>query len=183
MSNPILLLPFRSAPLCFSLPIGKRILCSANMTTQDGCHYHINEGLTHGVPSRAKIYPAERLAQGQQTLDTIVIGAGYAGLIAARNLALQGRHRDIHERRLGGTRLTLMLGILQANGLSSSRQETGLADAHSQATSMVTGTRWAGIGSTGASRTSMPKCLATPWPTSSFRPKITRMKKAIIALL
>ncbi|CAG2004940.1 unnamed protein product [Fusarium graminearum] len=78
------------------------------MTTQDGCHYHINEGLTHGVPSRAKIYPAERLAQGQQTLDTIVIGAGYAGLIAARNLALQGKRVVLLEARdrIGGRTFT-----------------------------------------------------------------------------
>ncbi|KAH7039579.1 uncharacterized protein B0I36DRAFT_426242 [Microdochium trichocladiopsis] len=78
------------------------------MTTQDGCHYHINQGLIHGVPSRAKISPAERLAPGEQTLDTIVIGAGYAGLVASRNLALQGKQVLLLEARdrIGGRTFT-----------------------------------------------------------------------------
>ncbi|KAF9892115.1 hypothetical protein FE257_002521 [Aspergillus nanangensis] len=58
--------------------------------SQDGFHWTPQEGLQPGLPSLGVITPETEIKQARQTHDVIVVGAGYAGLSAARNAAKSG---------------------------------------------------------------------------------------------
>ncbi|KIW71913.1 hypothetical protein PV04_00140 [Phialophora macrospora] len=74
------------------------------MSTTDGFQYFPSSGLKPGLPTQAVVTPPARGARRDKTYDVIVIGAGYAGLVACRELASRGRHVLLIEARdrIGG---------------------------------------------------------------------------------
>lgn len=61
------------------------------MSTKDGFTWTPTEGLQEGLPCVGKIYPPQyECSTDAENYDVIVIGAGYAGLTAARDLVVQG---------------------------------------------------------------------------------------------
>jgi NADPH-dependent 2,4-dienoyl-CoA reductase/sulfur reductase-like enzyme len=61
------------------------------MTTRDGFQLKTAEGTLKGLPCAGVIAPDSKLSGSGSVYDVAVIGAGYAGLIAARDLAYRGR--------------------------------------------------------------------------------------------
>ncbi|KAL2839608.1 hypothetical protein BJY01DRAFT_219173 [Aspergillus pseudoustus] len=57
--------------------------------SRDGFQWTEEKGLQAGLPTLGLINPASNLTKGK-TYDAIVVGAGYAGLTASRNLVLAG---------------------------------------------------------------------------------------------
>lgn len=61
-------------------------------TTTDGYSWTEAQGTVKGgLKCRGVIKPAEHLSTRPKTYDVIVVGAGYAGLRAARDLATSSR--------------------------------------------------------------------------------------------
>ncbi|KAH8725195.1 hypothetical protein GQ44DRAFT_681492 [Phaeosphaeriaceae sp. PMI808] len=60
------------------------------MTSRDGYSWTPQDGLKAGVPTLGLITPPSNLDSTEVLYDVIVIGAGYCGLTAARNAALEG---------------------------------------------------------------------------------------------
>ncbi len=60
-------------------------------TSSEGFDYTPATGLKAGLSSGAVIQPPELSASLSVIYDAIVVGAGYAGLIAARDLTTKGR--------------------------------------------------------------------------------------------
>jgi NADPH-dependent 2,4-dienoyl-CoA reductase/sulfur reductase-like enzyme len=61
------------------------------MTTRDGFTWTPEGGLKPGLPCKGAINPPEKnLPENGEVSDVIVLGAGYAGLVAARDLSTQG---------------------------------------------------------------------------------------------
>lgn len=60
--------------------------------TNDGLTWTPSTGVRHGLPTIGAVEPLTHFASSKadQVHDVIVIGAGYAGLIASRDLATQG---------------------------------------------------------------------------------------------
>ncbi|KAH7015935.1 hypothetical protein EDB80DRAFT_833171 [Ilyonectria destructans] len=56
--------------------------------TRDGHVWTPSSGMQAGIESDAVISPSRSVSSATKTYDTIIIGAGYAGLAAARDLAL-----------------------------------------------------------------------------------------------
>lgn len=62
------------------------------MSTSEGVHWTPQDGIKTGLPCIGAIKPAQSFNQSESTVfDVIVIGAGYAGLTAARDLTTQGQ--------------------------------------------------------------------------------------------
>lgn len=60
--------------------------------TKDGFTWTASAGRSTGLPSISVVSPPVHLAAPKSLVyDVIVIGSGYAGLTAARDLAVQGR--------------------------------------------------------------------------------------------
>lgn len=68
------------------------------MSTADGFQYFPSGGLKTGLPTEAVVSPTERNARRDKIYDVIVVGAGYAGLVACRELASRGTHWSIFPR-------------------------------------------------------------------------------------
>ena len=60
------------------------------MTSRDGHSWTPKYGLKSGVPSLSVISPSSNIGNTEVLYDVIVIGAGYCGLTAARNMAAEG---------------------------------------------------------------------------------------------
>ncbi|KAH8631135.1 Monoamine oxidase N [Alternaria alternata] len=62
------------------------------MDSRDGYTWTPIEGLKAGVPSLGVITPSTNLSESEEEefYDVIVVGAGYCGLTAARNAAIEG---------------------------------------------------------------------------------------------
>ena len=60
------------------------------MTSRDGHCWTPESGLQAGVPSIGVISPPSNITSSDILYDVVVIGAGYCGLTAARNAALEG---------------------------------------------------------------------------------------------
>ncbi|KAJ5661149.1 flavin-containing amine oxidase [Penicillium longicatenatum] len=66
------------------------------MTTKEGHVWTAQNGLRSGFPCLGAINPVQLQApRSNEIVDTIVIGSGYAGLVAARDLTIQGQHLPI----------------------------------------------------------------------------------------
>lgn len=90
------------------------------MTTRDGFSWTPKDGPSYGLPSISYIHPPHlNIPDANQTVDAIVIGAGYAGLIAARDLTIQGKPLTTYKE--------VVLRELQERGRFWSRQEIELA--------------------------------------------------------
>ncbi|KAH7074836.1 hypothetical protein BKA63DRAFT_322529 [Paraphoma chrysanthemicola] len=74
------------------------------MTSRDGYTWTPSAGLKPGVPSLGVITPKTNITSTQVEYDVVVIGAGYCGLTAARNCALEGLNVLLLEARdrIGG---------------------------------------------------------------------------------
>lgn len=60
------------------------------MASRDGYQWTPETGLAQGVPSIGVISPPTNLSSTSGPWDVIVVGAGYTGLTAARDLTLAG---------------------------------------------------------------------------------------------
>jgi monoamine oxidase len=60
------------------------------MTSRDGYYWTKEEGLKAGIPSIGVITPQSNISSPGGAYDVVVIGAGYCGLTAARNAAIEG---------------------------------------------------------------------------------------------
>ena len=59
--------------------------------TSDGFVWDPKHGINKGsLPCKGVVHPAKSVRNGTGVYDCIVVGAGYAGLTAARDLALAG---------------------------------------------------------------------------------------------
>jgi NADPH-dependent 2,4-dienoyl-CoA reductase/sulfur reductase-like enzyme len=69
------------------------------MKTSEGLHYDSSHGVTSGLPCEGVIIPATYGANPDILYDVVIVGAGFAGLIAARDLAHRGLfHNDDYMR-------------------------------------------------------------------------------------
>lgn len=60
------------------------------MTSRDGFQWTPEEGLAQGVPSIGVISPPTNVTSASKSWDVIVVGAGYSGLTATRDLCIAG---------------------------------------------------------------------------------------------
>lgn len=62
--------------------------------TSDGCRHEPGENVPKGLPCAGVVHPLSDIkGQAENNFDVIVIGAGYCGLTAARDLCLDGESR------------------------------------------------------------------------------------------
>lgn len=59
-------------------------------TTREGYQWTTTSGLQAGLPCEGAIQPLTRFSGGEKVLDVLIIGAGYTGLTAARDLTTAG---------------------------------------------------------------------------------------------
>lgn len=59
--------------------------------SREGWHWTQADGLQSGLPTQAVIEPAQRVDDSIDVFDVIVIGAGYTGLTATRDLTTTGQ--------------------------------------------------------------------------------------------
>lgn len=126
--------------------------------TAEGHEYEVGDGISHGLPCDGAITPASNMAQGaSKTFDAIIIGAGFTGLTAARDLTLAGKSLG-KERSLpdhGANILRQVARSFYSKGGTASEAE------HGHQTSMAISTKWGEPGFTGNSPTSIARWLAT----------------------
>lgn len=60
------------------------------MTSRDGYQWTATTGLRQGVPSISVISPSTNVLSTTEDWDVIVVGAGYSGLTASRDVCLAG---------------------------------------------------------------------------------------------
>lgn len=72
---------------------------ATNQKTQDGYSWTRATGIRHGnLHCRGVIQPPEKITTpAGHVHDAIVIGAGYAGLVAARDMTVQGTLSHLHQ--------------------------------------------------------------------------------------
>lgn len=58
--------------------------------TREGFQWTPTTGLQQGLPCEAVIQPPEIIEKPRQVFDVLIIGAGYTGLTAARDLTTAG---------------------------------------------------------------------------------------------
>lgn len=61
------------------------------MTSRDGYQWTPETGLVQGVPSIGVISPPSNVTPTTRPWDVIVVGAGYSGLTASRDLTVSGK--------------------------------------------------------------------------------------------
>lgn len=74
--------------------------------SRDGFTWTPSTGVRQGLPSIGVVLPSSNLKQGEADIfDAVVIGTGYAGLVATRDLTTQG-NKDSAPRNLQVEKLT-----------------------------------------------------------------------------
>jgi hypothetical protein len=131
------------------------------MLSKEGLLYNPATGLSEGLPCSGVVQPPRFDCTTQQSYDVIVIGAGYSGLIAGRELALRGTF-------IGHLEFHCILIYNQVIELFCWKHEIESVAEHGLLRLMDTITRWAALGYTGASLTygqSSPDivCLTSCW--------------------
>lgn len=84
-----------------------------DMATQDGFYLENDNGTLHrGLKCAGVITPPQTVTDKQSTFDVIVVGAGYAGLTACRDLCIAGFKVLLLEARdrIGGRTYTVDVG-------------------------------------------------------------------------
>lgn len=69
------------------------------MDSKDGLHFDSESGIREGIPCEGVIVPSTLEPNPGIFYDAIVIGAGYAGLIATRDLVIRGMYAISTRRR------------------------------------------------------------------------------------
>jgi hypothetical protein len=128
--------------------------------SREGWRWTAADGLQPGLQTQAVIEPAQQLDENIDVYDAIVIGAGYTGLTATRELTISGKHR------LGMKCEDWQLIVRQDSRLCYWKGEIALAAEHGRLMSTDTLTRWAVPGSTGSNRMSTESCPGMAWQTS-----------------
>lgn len=64
------------------------------MTSTDGFSWTKADGLRPGIPCIGTIQPPTNIKATDSEFDVIVVGAGYAGLTAARDISIVGHRLD-----------------------------------------------------------------------------------------
>lgn len=64
-----------------------------NMSSKDGYSWTKSQGLKAGIPCIGTVQPASNVEAADTDFDVIVVGAGYAGLTAARDTTLAGKRQ------------------------------------------------------------------------------------------
>ena len=77
--------------------------------TREGFQWRPASGLQAGLPCKGVIEPAQQIDDSTKVFDAIVVGAGYTGLIAARDMTVSGTSQysihleDVNVNRPEGT--------------------------------------------------------------------------------
>jgi hypothetical protein len=132
------------------------------MTSRDGYRWTSATGLVKGVPSIGVINPPSNLeVRNENYYDIIVLGAGYAGLTAARDLTAAGR-----SRRFTISLSCQMLICFKAIEHCSLKLAIALEAAHGLQILMAIRTRWEALGCPGGSHMSGGRSRGTIFVTS-----------------
>lgn len=77
---------------------------SQSHLSRDGFQWTESQGLQAGIPSTGVIKPDSNIQSSQRVYDVVIIGAGYIGLTAARDLTISGHNVLLLEARdrIGG---------------------------------------------------------------------------------
>jgi heterodisulfide reductase subunit A-like polyferredoxin len=86
--------------------------------SREGWHWNAADGLKPGLQTQAVIEPAQQVDEDVSVYDAIVIGAGYTGLTATRELTTSGKPRLRMVARMKG------LTLWQASRLCCWKGET-----------------------------------------------------------
>ena len=76
----------------------------------DGYIWEQSTGVVKGLETDAVVKPPQSLGSRDKVYDAVVIGAGYAGLAAARDLALSGMFCHPHTKSMCNIRSMLTIG-------------------------------------------------------------------------
>jgi NADPH-dependent 2,4-dienoyl-CoA reductase/sulfur reductase-like enzyme len=66
------------------------------MSTKEGFQFTTIGGFSQGLPCDGVVLPNTRTSHPSHSYDVIVIGAGYAGLVTARDLGYRGQLLDVN---------------------------------------------------------------------------------------
>jgi hypothetical protein len=84
------LLPHRLTEQTLPANTHRLAIHSTTKSTHEGYHCKTGSPLVQGIPCRGVVWPDQKLVCKSEHHDAIIIGAGYAGLTAARDLTTQG---------------------------------------------------------------------------------------------